>query len=122
MDCCFASHDKNQIFSKIWTTVTNHSYCISWRRDWIFDELFSIKGEKKGLLILHVPARLTEGWFGVASKHITGSIEAHRHRGTVFVTLLVEASTAETMDAGLVQQTQFDSSQLGADFFLLAAG
>lgn len=119
---CLASTDKNQCFSKIWTRFTNHSHCISGIGDGIFEELFSTEGEKKSLVIMHVLSRLIESLFGVASKHITGGIIAHRHCGTVVVTSLVEGCSAETMDAGLVQQLKSDTSKLGADCFLPALG
>lgn len=101
---CLAPIDENQCFSKIWTRVSYHFHCINSASDRIFEELFSAEGEKKGLVIVHVLARLTEGLFGVASKHITQGVIAHRHRGTAVVTALVEGCTGETMDAGLVQQ------------------
>lgn len=68
---CLASMDKNQIFSKIWTTVSYHFHCTTSASDRIFEELFSTEGEEKGLVIIHIGRRLTERLFGVASKHVT---------------------------------------------------
>ncbi len=119
---CFASIDKNQVFSKIWTRVSYHFHCISRSSDWKFEELFTTEGEKKCLVIVDILSRLTERLFGVTSKHITRVVVAHRHCGADVVTSLVEGCTGETMDAGLVQQLQLDTSQLGADCFLLVPG
>lgn len=117
-----ASIDKNQCFSKIWTRVTNHSHCISRSGDRIFAELVSMESEKKSLVIMHILTRLTKRLFGVTSKNITRGVIAHRHCGAMVVTSLVEGCTSEIMDTGLVQQLQFDISQLGTDCFLLASG
>ena len=122
IDNRLTSTDKNQCFSKIWTRVTYHFHCISRTSDWISEELFSTESEKKGLVIIHILSRLTERLFGVTSEHKTRGVIAHRHCGTAGVTSLVEGCSGETMDAGLVQQLESDSPQLGADCSLLALG